>query len=591
MAQQNERVSQEDIDAIIANMAGQGRPKPSNVADWVIFNHPSTGEPLYYLDPATGSTIPIRAAPAQGPQEVAPRAAPPSQLRRLDANFQEVQPGQPFVYVQDPNAPAGSAPFKVEEDSKTGDPSQWQVVLADPSQPNGPKIVYDPKSGKMVGSVPAPPEAQQLRTGVYTDMVDPNNPKRVIAKVDTGSKELFRIERDPATQKQFVNTGSAVLVFDDEGKLVSTTPYEKGTEFVAVNMGDQAYAFDPKTGAFTAGPKGEAPTHVGVSTDNEYFTFFRDGVQVGEPVRNPSYRGPQQTAAPPMSDTSPTIPRWNPKSGQWEDVPNTGRVTIGQATQAMITELTGQAVDPNNPMTPNEADALLRAAIGKMNADAQREATKAQAEASKAQVAATREGTARAAAGDILSGIGQGATTGAGLLNQRQATTQALIGQGIQSIGAGASRSGNYGGGMLSPVPGFGADLVQGAMGVATEMGGGQAVFDTAVRMVQAADPQGQNPDRAAAVATLTQMMERYKQVSGQEYPTVAATLASQQSQQQNAFVPPPPPLQNYVPSPQGGLMQPRQWNTPAETAEQAIARAQSFTAPPLVAPVPVLAV
>src|SRR4030095_1015594 len=100
-------------------------------------------------------------------------------------------------------------------------------------------------------------------------------------------------------------------------------------------------------------------------------------------------------------------------------------------------------------------------------------------------------------------------------------------------------RYGNYSGGMLSPVPGLGQALVQGATNYATELGGGQAVYDTAVRMVQAADPNNSNPDRAAAVATLTQIMDRYKQATGQDYPMVAATKAAQQSQQTQQFVPP----------------------------------------------------
>jgi len=474
----------------------------------------------------------------QGPTKSQPKppaeATPPSGLVRLDDQYNVItDPSKPATYVVDPKAPPGTAPYKLADDSRTGDPSKWTVTPADPSDPNGAKLIYDTVSQKIVATVPA--TAGSRASGEYVNVPDPNDPtgKRIIGLKDTGSNQIFSVSDSPSTGKQFITTPDKIYVYSKDGVLESTTNIEANKPLQAVVVDGQVYSFNPfpKPGEdpFTKGPEGvDAATLSIDTTARELIWYDKQGKEVAR-QQNTNYQ-PPRPILPAQSLTAPKVPIEDPDNpGKIIWIDNEGRVTIGQATQNLIQTLTGQTVDPDHPMTLDEARTVIDAAVAQMNADTQRQ-----------QVVAQREGTAAGAAQNILSTQAQGAQTGAGILQQRQATTQGLIQQGLGIAGTGASRSGNYGGGMLSAPQGFGANLVGGAAGFATELGGGQAVYDTAVRMVQAADPNNQNPDRAAAVATLTQVMDRYKQATGQDYPTVAATRATQQSAATGGFVPPP---------------------------------------------------
>lgn len=509
---------------ILSVMGPDGSPDEITVG-------PSDKSVVWNTDPA-GGPLPKATVVIKGPSKelpgasTTPRASPAAELERLDASFNVItDPKQPAVYIRDPKAPAGTQPYKIEPGNETGDPSKWSVVPADPEDPQGAKLIYDPQSKKVVATVPA--TAGQRATGEYANIVDPNDPtgKRVIGMRDKGSNQIFPVSRDPNLQKQIVSTPNKIYVFNDDGTVASTVNVDRTQPNQAVVVGGQVFAFNPNetdpTKQFVKGPEVAEPATVGISTQNEWYVFFdKNGKEVSR-VKNPSYQGPSQTTQGTQSATAPFIQQWNQKTGQWEWVENKGRVTIGEATQNMINDLTGQTVDPNHPMTLEEAKTILDSAIGKMTADAQ-QAT-----------------TAAGAAQNVLTTQAQGAQTGAGLLQQRATTAQNLIQQGLNVATSTGGRYGNYSGGMLSPVPGLGQALVQGATGYATELGGGQAVYDTAVRMVQAADPNNSNPDRATAVATLTQIMDRYKQATGQDYPTVAATKAAAASNQGQQFVSP----------------------------------------------------
>jgi hypothetical protein len=86
--------------------------------------------------------------------------------------------------------------------------------------------------------------------------------------------------------------------------------------------------------------------------------------------------------------------------------------------------------------------------------------------------------------------------------------------------------------------------------GMTAQLGGGQGVYDTAARLVQAADPQGgRSPEAAQAYGVIAQMLQKYQDQNNAPHPTVTATQALQQSQQQNAFVPSPQP-QPVAPAP-----------------------------------------
>lgn len=170
------------------------------------------------------------------------------------------------------------------------------------------------------------------------------------------------------------------------------------------------------------------------------------------------------------------------------------------------------------------------------------EAEQRRQEALQTQQTAAQQ-TAATAAGTILTQERQaqaaGAQTGAGLLNQRVQAAQGMLNTVLGLAGQG-QRSGNMGGGMMAVPAGLGEQLVRGIQGWTTELGGGQPIYDTAARMVQQADPQnGMSPMGQAAYGVLSQMLEKYRQVTGEDHPAVAATTAAQGSINANGFVAP----------------------------------------------------
>jgi hypothetical protein len=109
---------------------------------------------------------------------------------------------------------------------------------------------------------------------------------------------------------------------------------------------------------------------------------------------------------------------------------------------------------------------------------------------------------------------------------------------------------GTIGSSKITDIPSdFGKNLVGGLSNWVTNMGGGDAVYETAARMVQGADPKISGDPTLAqqATQTLAQMMQQYQTQSGKPYPDVAATLAAKQSQGVNGVVAPQTVAQTNV--------------------------------------------
>lgn len=422
-----------------------------------------------------------------------------------------------------------------------GEPDEMTIASTPPAQRGEP-----PKITILQGPGAKPDAIKDKPSGKYTNVIDPNdsNNKRVIGMVDTGDGSFHTVSSDPNLPgRQIITTPTAVYAVDAENNVKKLVDIDKQSPFQAVIVDGKPYRFDPNAGTFTAGPVNAHPdikdqnglvmTWQGSDEEGQYgyppgvkpaaglsvntqapnLIWYDNEGNVVSTRPNENYR-PAAPALPQVGANAPMVPIEDPdKPGQIKWVPNQGQVMAGEALQNLAAQLTKTVVDPAHPLTLDQAKTMIEAANQRMTT-----------EASQAQ-------TARGAAGDILSAQSAGAQTGAGMLQQRQQTAQNLVQQGLGIATSAGGRYGNYSGGMLSPVPGLGQNLAQGAAGFATELGGGQAVYDTAIRMVQAADPNNQNPDRAAAVATLTQLMDRYKQASGQDHPAVAATQALQASQ------------------------------------------------------------
>jgi len=181
---------------------------------------------------------------------------------------------------------------------------------------------------------------------------------------------------------------------------------------------------------------------------------------------------------------------------------NTNRISITDATRQFIDSL-GTHVAAGS-MSEAQAQDLIKNITAGMTA---------RATAQNAQANAL-QGMAQATTGQ-LNAISQGAQTGAGILQNRvTAATGAL--QNLVGQAAGAKN-------LMSVPAGLGEQLVGGLQGWATQLGGGQDVYDSAANLVKRADPgNALGGDAATAYSALGQMLQKYRDLTGQPHPAEA---------------------------------------------------------------------
>src|SRR5215467_1165490 len=202
-------------------------------------------------------------------------------------------------------------------------------------------------------------------------------------------------------------------------------------------------------------------------------------------------------------------------NGQPVFTPNQNRQSITEAQQQLIQQLgikvaTGQ-------MSEKEAQDLITSATQAMAAQAQQ-----------------NQNIQQGATG-ALSAITQGAQTGAGLLQNRVTAATGMVNN---LVGLAANNKN-----LMSAPAGLGEQLVQGAQGWATDLGGGPDVYQSAANLVRRADPGSRlGGDAANAYGVLGQMLQKYRDMTGQPHP---AELIAQQ-QQQTGFN---SPLTNVTPN------------------------------------------
>jgi len=387
-------------------------------------------------------------------------------------------------------------------------------------------------------------KAAKLRdpsTGAVTDLPDPKTQAEgktqefgdnlLLIKPD-GSYTIIASKDPKATQqnKQIIDGPDGKYEYDPnkpEGQrttLVLKKPADQTKPTTEVRNG-KTFQWDPegKTWSEAAGlPTERKPATASVNTTAKYIVYYDD--QGNEVARNdnPSYQKPTPTQLT-ADAVSPNIPLLQPDGTvQW--VKNENRVPASQAMQDLLGQV-GVKVN-NGDLSMADAREMLTGTVNVMNAQT------AQANAQTAQAQAGTQ-----AATGALSALGQGATTGAGILQNRVSNAQQML-QGILGVAGQGQRSGNMGGGLMSAPAGLGEALVGGIQGWTTELGGGQGVYDTAARLVQQADPTN-SPQAQAAYGVLTQMLEKYKQTTGQDHPAVAATNALNSSTAANGLTAP----------------------------------------------------
>ena len=445
--------------------------------------------------------------------------SPVTQWDRLDKNGAVIPPGDtttPAVAIRDPKAPAGSQPYTLQGGSELGDPSTWTPIRRDPTDPTSEVVgLYDPQSKKVAASVSAPPNAKP--TGVYTNIIDPNDPtgKRVIGMVDTGDKSVHQVATAP-DNNQIVTTPTAIYTLDKTtGAVVNKQDIADNVNKQAVTVGGKVYTFDPKDGTFTLPDNIQAAATVGNTSSIKDLIWYDDqGNEVGR-QSNPNY-GKAPVTAPTPNTVAPMIqvpesqvtPGGDPSKLVW--IPNQGQVTASDALKAVAQHLSGQVI--NGSMSVDEAKTIIDASNAKMTNDINQQNADTQR--------MTSVGTA---AGDVLRNTATNAQTGAGMLNQRVQTATGAL-NSLVNAAAGSK--------MTSIPGGVGQGLVQGLTDWTAQLGGGQATYDAAARMVQAADPKiSGDPSLAqSATQTLASMFQQYQQQTGQPHPLVAATQAAQQS-------------------------------------------------------------
>ena len=179
-------------------------------------------------------------------------------------------------------------------------------------------------------------------------------------------------------------------------------------------------------------------------------------------------------------------------------------------------------------MSEDQAQKIITGAINTMNAQSSR----ISADAAKQQADNAGQQNAITAANNMLSNTATNASTGAGMLQNRVTSATSALSNMMGTIGSSK----------ITDIPSdFGKNLVGGLSNWVTNMGGGDAVYETAARMVQGADPKISGDPTLAqqATQTLAQMMQQYQTQSGKPYPDVAATIAAKQSQAANGVVAP----------------------------------------------------
>lgn len=490
----------------------------------------------------------------QGPQHAQPRTPTPTgQLDKLDANGDLIQPGSTTkaAFVRDPSS---GQVFQVDATVPT-DPSTW-TPLYDPndtSQVNRRVIgLWDAKNNKMAATVPQTSQSQN-RTGTYTNLTDPNNPKRVIGLIDDGSKEIFNVSRDPASQKQIVQTPNKLYVFNDDGSVANSLDIDRNSPLQAVQLADGWYQFNPNEtdptkalkkmsgnapasqivqngvtyqqetlpdGSITYKPAPGIPTPremTGVGTESEWLITYDK--TTGEEIsrqKNPNYRPQQATAPQPNANVRKILVADPDKPGQLKTIDNPSFMQASEALRNLAQQLSGQVV--NGDIGIDEAKTLIDAANQQYQ-------------------------TGTTAAGQALQFVSEGARTGGQLLQQRAATAQGLVGSALNLAGQGQHYGGGGGtaglsGGMMQAPAGFGQDVTQGAQAYATELLGGQNTLNAAAAMVRAASPDSYSPLAQAGAGYLTQMLDRFKQANGGvPHPIEQAHTAAVQQQQNGGGV------------------------------------------------------
>jgi hypothetical protein len=376
-------------------------------------------------------------------------------------------------------------PIEVKEGPKVAPDRggfDWFPDQADPS-----REIY----GRMVDGV-----FQPSTTPDGGQMVRPKTPK--VAVAGPSSTIYVPVEGDPTTEK------GVRVILDENGK-------EIGRE----DTGEIRKKANALLGTDPSSPF----TYAVDAQGNEVPGSRRD---------NPNYKAPVGTQLATNTE-APYIQILKP-DGTIESAPNTNRLTVDEATSEFMQSV-GLQVKAGS-MSMAQAKDLLTQAINKMNADTSR----ITANAAQQNADTSLQESIRSAASNVLDYTQKNAQTGANLLQQRTQTAGSLLNQILQFPGQGAQstagRFGQIGGGLHGDVSGLYSGVLGGIEGWTASLMGGQDTLDAAASFIKQANPNTDmtSPQAQAALGTLSQIYDRYQQISGAPHPDVAAQAAAKQT-------------------------------------------------------------
>lgn len=470
----------------------------------------------------------VRAPTPPKPDEPKPPATPSSGLDRLDAQGRLIPPGDtttPAAKLRDPQT---GATIDLP-DPKTVPPSGTI------REHNGDLISIDPTGTKITVIRPkdAPKGQKVIINGEDGGKYEYDEATGETRKLDTGVK--------PTTPGQPI--GASQLQTRDNGDGTETpgvyAPDEKGNPVwrPALNA-DGTEVKRPKGSGATASPADITWIYDPTTGQEKASRLLPDGTFVDTGQTRPA----TGTILTPNT-TAPVIGRVMPDGTiKWQK--NDAQITVDQAT-ADLMEQVGLKVKAGS-MSMADAKDLLSGAVNVMNAKTDQQ-----------QADTALQESVRGAAANVLDYTKQNATTGANMLNQRVSSAQGMLDSILGKVGGlaqgSAGRFGTLGGGLTgaSDLSGIGAGLTEGIAGYTAQLMGGQQTLDTAARLVGAVDPSGGSPQSQAAMGVLNQMLNKYRELSGNDHPAVAATTAANATVGSGAVT---SPVTNAVTNPTAGV-------------------------------------
>jgi len=334
----------------------------------------------------------------------------------------------------------------------------------------------------------------------------------------TNVPNLGLVEYDPS--KPAGSRATVVMPVPTDPNNLGGIQVRNGVSYVPTKDADGTIRFVEASGL----PADQTVDHYYDDPNSRYVQLLdKQGNVIKQVDKGPDWKPPvrvQPGTAPAPDAINPKIPTFNPTTGALEFVDNPNQVKASDATAEIAKQL-GVKVAAGQ-MSEDAAQKLITSAINVQNSQSQ----KIQADAAAQQAKNAAQQNIATAAGDVLRTTQTGAQTGANLLQNRVTSATGALTSLVSS--AASSK-------MTSIPGGVGQGLVSGLTDWVTGLGGGQDVYDTAARMVQAADPKiSQDPTLAnQAQQTLGNMLALYQKQNGdQPHPLVAATQAANASAQ-----------------------------------------------------------